>query len=105
MRHLLASGQGFDAVLRVNDLFALGAMKALREAGCRIPDDVAVMGFDDIDEGRHASPALTTVAPDKAGIGRTAVTLLLARINGTRTGPPELVRPGFELLVRESTRR
>jgi DNA-binding LacI/PurR family transcriptional regulator len=103
MQRLLATGHMFDAVLCMNDLIALGAMEVLRAVGYRIPEDVAVVGFDDIQEGRHSTPPLTTIAPDKVEIGRLAVSLLLARIDGTRTGPPELVRPTFRLLVRQST--
>ncbi|MFE4468667.1 LacI family DNA-binding transcriptional regulator [Leifsonia sp. NPDC056824] len=75
---LLAEGVDFDAVFAFNDLLALGAMHALAEAGLRVPQDVAVIGFDDIEEGRYSTPPLTTVAPDKAAIGRLALDLLLA---------------------------
>ena len=75
---LLADGVDFDAVFAFNDLLALGAMHALAEAGLRVPQDVAVIGFDDIEEGRYSTPPLTTVAPDKAAIGRLALDLLLA---------------------------
>lgn len=101
MRQLLALAP--DAVFCYNDLLALGAMRALHEAGCRIPEDVAVMGFDDIEEARFAIPSLTTIAPDKQQMGELAVSFLLGRIEGTRTGPPERVEVPFRLLVREST--
>jgi DNA-binding LacI/PurR family transcriptional regulator len=78
-------------------------MRALHEAGYRIPEDVAVMGFDDIEEARFAMPSLTTIAPDKQQIGELAVSFLLGRIAGTRTGPPERVEVSFRLMVREST--
>jgi DNA-binding LacI/PurR family transcriptional regulator len=103
MRHLLALAHPPDAVFCFNDLLALGALRALHEAGCRIPDDVAVVGFDDIDEGQFATPSLTTIAPDKQAIGQGAVSLLLERIVGARTGPPQRVEPPFRLVVREST--
>jgi DNA-binding LacI/PurR family transcriptional regulator len=64
---------------------------------------VAVVGFDDIEEGRFATPSLTTIAPAKEEIGRLAVSLLLDRIRGRRTGPPERIEPPFQLVVREST--
>ncbi len=92
-----------DAVVGFNDLVALGAMKVLRDTGFRVPDDIAVVGFDDIEEGRYATPALTTISPDKAHIAYLAVALLLARIDGSRTVPPEQIDPGFQLLVRQST--
>ena len=103
MRQLLALDHPPDAVFCFNDLLALGAMRALHEAGCHVPDDVAVVGFDDIEEGRFATPTLTTISPDKEEIGRVAVSLLLERSRGTRTGPPECIEPPFRLIVREST--
>ena len=74
---LLASGVEFDAIFAFNDLLALGAMHTLISRGIRVPEDVAIVGFDDIDEGRFATPALTTVSPDKDAIARTALDLLL----------------------------
>jgi DNA-binding LacI/PurR family transcriptional regulator len=68
---------GLDAVFCVTDEVAIGVMRALHDAGLRIPDDVAVAGFDDIPEGRYATPRLTTVAPDKAEIARRAVAAVL----------------------------
>ncbi len=103
MRHLLSLDRPPDAVFCFNDLLALGAIRALHEAGCQAPDDIAVVGFDDIEEGAFATPSLTTISPDKAEIGRQAVRLLLGRIDGTRTGPPELVEPPFKLVIRESS--
>lgn len=103
MSQLLALPDPPDAVFCFNDLLALGAMRALHEAGRRVPEDVAVVGFDDIEEGRFSVPSLTTVSPDKEGIARQAVSLLLERIHGTRIGPPERVAPPFRLIVREST--
>lgn len=103
MRQLLALDRPPDAVFCFNDLLALGAMRALYEAGCRIPDDIAVIGFDDLEEGFFATPSLTTISPNKQEIGQFAVTLLLERIKGVRTGPPTRVEPSFRLVVREST--
>ncbi len=103
MRRLLTLDRPPDAVLCFNDLVALGAMRVLQDAGYRVPDDVAVVGFDDIEEGRYAAPRLTTIAPDKIEIGRLAVSMLLGRVNGSRTVPLERVQPPFQLVVREST--
>lgn len=103
MHRLLELETPPDAVFCFNDLLALGAMRALYEAGKRIPEDVAVIGFDDIEDARFATPALTTIAPDKTTIGKLAVSFLLSRIDGTRTGPPEQVHVPFRLIVREST--
>ncbi len=103
MQQLLALDHPPDAVFCFNDLLALGAMRALHEAGRRIPDDVAVIGFDDIEEARFAIPSLTTIAPDKEKIGELAVSFLLGRIDGTRTSQPDRVEVPFRLIVREST--
>jgi DNA-binding LacI/PurR family transcriptional regulator len=103
MRQLLALHAPPDAVFCFNDLLALGALRALHEAGRRVPEDVAVTGFDDIEEARFATPSLTTIAPDKEQMGALAVSFLLGRIAGTRTGPPERVEVPFRLIVREST--
>ena len=103
MRALLTLDDPPDAVFCFNDLLALGAMRTLHEAGRRIPDDVAVVGYDDIDDGRFANPSLTTISPDKDEIGRLAVELLVGRIVGTRAGPPEHIEPPFQLRTRRST--
>ncbi|MBV9279298.1 MAG: LacI family DNA-binding transcriptional regulator [Chloroflexi bacterium] len=103
MRRLLALATPPDAVFCFNDLLALGAIRALHDAGYRVPDDVAVIGFDDVEEGLYATPSLTTIAPSKEEIGQLAVSLLIDRIQGLRTGGPETVQPSFRLVVREST--
>ncbi|MGI5290228.1 LacI family DNA-binding transcriptional regulator [Nonomuraea polychroma] len=102
MESLLALPEPPDAVFCYNDLLALGAMRALTRAGRRIPDDVAVAGIDDIEEGQYSTPSLTTVAPDKGEIARQAVNTLLEAINGTTAAPAEIVVP-HRLIVREST--
>ena len=66
MRELLDRGADFDAVFGLNDTLALGAMRALQESGRRVPEDVAVVGFDDLDEARYSIPSLTTVDPGQA---------------------------------------
>jgi len=103
MRALLETNDPPDAVFCFNDLLALGALRALHDAGCRIPEDVAVVGYDDIEEGLFATPSLTTVSPDKMEIGRVAVSFLIGRIQETRRGAPESVAAPFRLTVREST--
>lgn len=69
----------FSAIFCANDETAIGAMKALREAGCRIPEDVSLIGFDDIALVEHLTPALTTVRVNKEALGSTAVKSLLLR--------------------------
>ncbi|MBD0419097.1 LacI family DNA-binding transcriptional regulator [Streptomyces sp. TRM S81-3] len=102
MEHLLALPEPPDAVFCYNDLLAIGAMRAAARAGVRVPDDIAVVGVDGIQEGQYSSPSLTTVAPDKAEIARTAVGTLLGVIDGSAPPPTETKAP-HRLLVREST--
>lgn len=102
MHALLALPEPPDAVFCFNDLLALGALRALRDHGLQAPDDVAVVGIDDIEEGRFSSPSLTTIAPDKRAIAETALALLLER----HTEPdhePRTILVDYELVVREST--
>ncbi|MBQ0897779.1 LacI family DNA-binding transcriptional regulator [Micromonospora sp. U56] len=103
VRHLLATGVRPDAVFCFNDTLALGALRALHEAGLRVPADVAVAGFDDIEDGRFSVPTLTTIAPDKERIGRLAVEMLAARVDGDRETPPRDLTAPYRLTPREST--
>jgi DNA-binding LacI/PurR family transcriptional regulator len=103
-RRLLAERPDVDAVVAFNDAMALGAVRVLGDAGRKVPADVAVVGFDDIDETRYSVPALTTVRPALGDIAATAVAYLRERIHGT--GEPLPVRSHLadvELLVRESS--
>ncbi|MBG6054921.1 DNA-binding LacI/PurR family transcriptional regulator [Salinibacterium sp. CAN_S4] len=102
VRELLASGILFDAVFCFNDLLALGAMHELQRSGVRVPDDVAVAGFDDIEEGRFATPTLTTIRPDKAQIAAVALSLLSDRIGGDDS-PAREVTLDYELVIRSSS--
>jgi DNA-binding LacI/PurR family transcriptional regulator len=102
MEELLATGQKFDAVLALNDTLALGAVRALKAHGIRIPEDVAVAGFDNIDEASFSSPTLTTVDPNRVHIARTAVDLLVKRMAGDDSEHHEIVAP-YQLHLREST--
>ncbi|GAA1597844.1 LacI family DNA-binding transcriptional regulator [Kribbella hippodromi] len=99
---LLATGPEFDAVLALNDVLALGAIRALTARGIRVPDDVAVAGFDNIDEASFSSPTLTTVDPNRVHIARTAVDLLVQRMAGDTSEHREIVAP-YALHTREST--
>lgn len=76
MKEALAAGKEFDAVF-ANDEMACGAMRALAESGLRVPEDAAVVGFDNLPLGEAVSPTLTTVAVDRKKMSRTAVELLL----------------------------
>ncbi|MEU6062511.1 LacI family DNA-binding transcriptional regulator [Streptomyces sp. NPDC047097] len=116
MARLLDAGRRPDAVFAYNDLVAIGAMRVLSERGLRVPEDVAVAGFDDVVEGRYGAVTLTSVSPDKAAIARMAVESVLSRLGGEprpggRPGgepggeqqPPRRLTAGFSLIEREST--
>lgn len=107
MAALLDSDLRPDAVFFATDLLALGGLHCARLRGIKVPDDIAVVGFDGLEEGEYAVPTLTTVAPDKDAIAAGAVELLLKRIaaRGADAGelePTHSVVP-FELVVRESS--
>jgi DNA-binding LacI/PurR family transcriptional regulator len=98
----LADEPGVTAVFVANDQMALGLLRALHERGHRIPEEISVVGFDDIPEAQYFMPPLTTVRQDFAQMGRTAVRLLLDAIQGAPQPAPRLtVAP--ELVVRRST--
>lgn len=84
-----------------NDQMALGLLRRLHEAGCKVPQDISVVGFDDIPEAAYFTPPLTTVRQDFSELGRRCLQLLLARIEGTGHSARSIVAP--ELVVREST--
>jgi DNA-binding LacI/PurR family transcriptional regulator len=102
MERLLALPEPPDAVFCFNDLLALGAIRTLLRRGLKVPGDVAVVGFDDIEDGRFSTPTLTTISPDTARIAEIAVELLAERI-GQTTEPPREVRVAHRLEIREST--
>ncbi|HXH35632.1 MAG TPA: LacI family DNA-binding transcriptional regulator [Plantibacter sp.] len=104
MREVIASGIPFDGVVAFNDAMALGAMRVLQDAGIRIPDDVAIIGFDDLDETRYALPTLSTVDIGREEIAERAVELLVERIAATGAAPgPRQIVSGFRVVPREST--
>ncbi len=93
----LANDRSVTAIFCGNDQMALGAQRALQEAGCRVPAEVSVVGFDDIPESAYFLPPLTTVRQDFAALGRRSIDLLVEQIargdrnNGHVTLDPELV--------------
>lgn len=97
---LLAQGSDFDAVFAASDLIAIGAMQALAEAGKRIPQDIAVMGFDNIPAASLTNPPLTTLVQDLKTGGELLVETLIAQIEG-REVPPSTI--AARLVVRRST--
>ncbi|MGC5399287.1 LacI family DNA-binding transcriptional regulator [Streptomyces sp. DT20] len=102
MRELLARRPDVDAVFAASDLMAAGARQVLREAGRRIPDDVALIGFDDSAVARHMDPALTSVRQPIEEMGRTMTRVLLDLIAGESDERPQIVLP-TELVVRDSS--
>ena len=102
MTRLLSVDDPPDAVFCYNDPLALGAMRAVLQRGLRVPEDVAIVGFDDSEDGRFSTPTLTTIAQDKHQIARCAVELLVSRLEGN-TGPGVIRRADWQLITREST--
>ena len=101
MRELLAHDPALDAVFVASDMMAHGALLALKDAGRRVPADVAVIGFDDFEISRYSDPPLTTVRQPIGAMGRTMARQLLGLINGESDLPLSVVLP-TELVVRES---
>ncbi|MFC0862858.1 LacI family DNA-binding transcriptional regulator [Sphaerimonospora cavernae] len=99
MRHLLEDDPALDAVFVANDLMAVGVLQTLRQAGRRVPDDVAVVGFDDIEAARYTEPPLTTMRHPVVEQAAAMVRLLLGLFEG---GPADPVILPTELVVRES---
>jgi DNA-binding LacI/PurR family transcriptional regulator len=96
---MIANGQKFDAIFAASDLIAIGAMRAVKNAGLRIPEDIAVIGFDDIPSASMTAPPLTTVTQDIRLAGEILVTTLLAKISGEQV---ETAALPVKLVVRES---
>jgi DNA-binding LacI/PurR family transcriptional regulator len=105
-RKLLASGERFTALFAFNDISAIGAIRALREAGRGVPEDVSVVGFDDIQSAAFQNPALTTVRQPLRQMGIIGAETLLRRINAPAKSPyPKNILVEPELIVRETTAR
>jgi LacI family transcriptional regulator len=100
MRRLI--GARPDAVFAGNDSMALAAMRALREEGLRVPEDVAIVGFDDMPAAAASEPSLTTVRQPVRRLGEVATTTLLELIADPDGAPRRTVLP-TELVIRAST--
>ena len=101
-KNLLGRQKAFTALFAYNDVSAIGAIQALREAGLRVPEDVSVVGFDDIESAAFHNPALTTVRQPLREMGEVAARTLLDRIEGKGDSPGEIaIQP--ELVIRGST--
>jgi DNA-binding LacI/PurR family transcriptional regulator len=91
-----------DAIFCASDLMAIGALRTLDQIGATVPDDVAVVGFDDIDLARLVAPSLTTVRQDKLGLGAAAIEVMTRILERPDSSPPASVLP-VQLTVRDST--
>ena len=99
---LLNRGVEFTALVCYNDVSAIGAIRALMDPGLKVPDDVSVVGFDDIENAAFHNPSLTTIRQPLVHMGGVAARILLQRIRGQATFPDSVpILP--ELVIREST--
>ena len=96
------SRRDFTAIVCYNDVAAIGAIRALRDHGLRVPEDISVVGFDDIQSAAFNNPSLTTIRQPLHEMGTIAARILLQRVRGQNSVPQMLpVLP--ELVIREST--
>jgi DNA-binding LacI/PurR family transcriptional regulator len=102
MTELLRAGSAPDAAFCFSDELALGALRAVVDAGLRVPEDVALVGFDDVEDSRYAVPRLTTVSPDKDRIAELALRSLRDRLAGDES-PARVITAPHRLEVRESS--
>src|SRR6266850_4108650 len=102
VQQLLQLKRRFTALVSFNDIAAIGAIRALRDANLVVPDDVSVLGFDDIRAAAYHNPSLTTIRQPLHDMGQSAARILLQRIQGFKDYPKEYAVPP-ELIIREST--
>ncbi|MDX3352398.1 LacI family DNA-binding transcriptional regulator [Streptomyces sp. ME01-24h] len=102
MSALLDGDRRPDAVFCFNDLLAEGAIRAAADRGLGVPQDIAVVGFDDVEQSRFSVPRLSTVAPDKSELAELAVEALIRRIGKGAEAAPRALLAGHRLVVRES---
>jgi LacI family transcriptional regulator len=105
MKTLLEKTKAFTAIFCFNDIAAIGAIRALTEAGLKVPQDVSVVGFDDIQSAAYCAPSLTTVRQPLHEMGKTGARILLERIANPTAEYPDQVMMQPEFVVRESTGR
>lgn len=97
----MSQSKGITALFCANDMTAIGAMRALKEDGYRIPDDISIIGIDDIPTSQYMSPALTTVHIPIEELGNMTVKLLIDRIEGKHNLPLKVFLP-FSIVERET---
>jgi LacI family transcriptional regulator len=103
VQQLVSIGRRFTALVAFNDMSAIGAIRALRDLGMSVPEDVSVIGFDDIKLAAFSNPRLTTIRQPLTNMGRIAAQCVLSQLN--RSEPfRKLIMVEPELAVRESTR-
>lgn len=102
IQQLLTQKRLFTALVSFNDIAAIGAIRALRDHGLRVPDDISIIGFDDIQGAAYHNPSLTTIRQPLSSMGNTAARTLLQRLRGQKDYPEQIaIVP--ELIIREST--
>lgn len=102
-KNLLGRGREFTALFAMSDVMAIGAIRALRDEGLRVPEDVSVMGFDGLAVGQYTVPTLSTVCQSVDAMARRSVEILLENINASQ--PPRYETVPFTVELRESTRK
>jgi LacI family transcriptional regulator len=102
VQSLLQARRHFTAIVSFNDIAAIGAIRALTDANLRVPEDVSVVGFDDIQLAAYHNPRLTTVRQPLREMGSTAARILLQRLQGFKDYPSEFAVPP-ELIIRETS--
>ena len=100
---MLESGLQFDAVFALNDLLAWGVLRELRERGVAVPDDVRVIGFDDVEESAYMVPSLSTVNPGREAIARLAVESIIQQVESGSRAPAQTIEAPYSLSLRESS--
>lgn len=104
VNQLLKNRRRFTALVSFNDMAAMGAIRALRDANLKVPEDVSIVGFDDISVAAYYTPRLTTIRQPLRTMGETAARILIQRIQGSKDYPDNVAVPP-ELIVRETTAR
>ena len=100
---LIRSGAPFSAIVTSGDTLAVGAIQALKASGLRVPEDVAVCGFDDIELSSLISPTLTTVRQPRNLIGRRSMEKILDCISGNGKRANEQIVLDYEIVIRQSS--